>query len=159
VWGFARQSKPRAWGVIAHHPSIALVAPIPSLRAKRGNPGNLGVAIQSPRSRGIAVHRYAATVVLVTAKGHDGWIAIKLLHSGFSRTVRTESGMSAHRDGSIPQLHDIEINKMMDISSSDIYQKTLSGKVLPQLIIDSCHAEEELTPHLSYTLSNVLVSR
>jgi type VI protein secretion system component Hcp len=94
----------------------------------------------------------------VTAKGHEKWIQIESYRFSASRNINTRTGRVSDREGSIPSFSEIILNKFVDQSSADLHTKMFQGASLPTVQIDICYTGTELTPHIQYTLSNVIIS-
>jgi len=95
----------------------------------------------------------------VSAKGHENWIELQSVNFGASRHIHSNTGHAFDREASKPTFHNITISKYSDISSSDLFTKMCEGKSISQIQIDVCHTDQELSPHLQYTLHNVIISQ
>jgi type VI secretion system secreted protein Hcp len=95
------------------------------------------------------------------AKGHEGdkgWIEIQSIQFGASRNITTRAGASSTREASAPHISEIVITKVMDSTSTGLFQEAVIGKA-GKAEIDLCttHAEK-LENYLQVTLTNVLIS-
>lgn len=95
----------------------------------------------------------------VTAKGHENWIHVDSLEFSTKRTLNTQPGRIADREGARPALSEITITKQMDKSSPLLFSESCVGKAKDEVKINLCTTGSEITPFMEYTLSNVIVSR
>jgi type VI secretion system secreted protein Hcp len=95
----------------------------------------------------------------VTAKGHEEWIAVDSFQWGSSRHIATPTGNTTDRVSSTPSVSEISVHKEVDIASTHLFQEHLAKKPKAKdVTIDFCMADDDLTPYLTYTLKNALIS-
>ena len=95
-----------------------------------------------------------------SAKGHENWVALNSVTFGVDQTVTMKNGVENDRQVGAPRFQQVEITKNIDSASPHLFAKSCSGdKAIPQVIIHECRGQDTLTPFVTYTLSNVLISR
>ena len=95
----------------------------------------------------------------VTTKSYEGAIELKTLNLGAQRVVTMKTGSSSNRQIGLPNLQEIEIEKELDSSSSDLWARFLNGTSIPKVEIDFCDTSDlSAPPYLSYELENVMIS-
>ena len=94
----------------------------------------------------------------VTARGHENWIELKTIDFSVTRSISTEPGRIADREGTRPLVSEIHLTKKMDKSSPLIFSEACVGKAKPEVLIDICQTSDSLSPYTQLTLNNVIVS-
>lgn len=94
----------------------------------------------------------------VTAKGHERWIDISEFNFSVKRTLSTEPGRIADREGTRPAISEVMITKKMDRSSPLLFSESCVGKAKPQIKIDVCQTNDSLSPYTQLTLNNAIIS-
>lgn len=95
----------------------------------------------------------------VSAKNHQNWIALDQLLFDVKRSISTDPGRIADREGTRPAISDILVYKKMDKSSPLLFSESCVGKAKPQVLIHVCQTQNSLTPYVQFTLNNVIISR
>ena len=94
-----------------------------------------------------------------TDQNHSGWVELDYVDVAANRNVGSRVGTTGNREGTAPQMGEMEIAKLMDNSSIDLYQQMLKGKAIPTVKIDVCHTGQDgAIPYCQYILSNVIIS-
>jgi len=94
----------------------------------------------------------------VSTKGYEKCFELLEIHLGFCRPVMIE-GNSASRSTGFAKVTQLSANKITDASSSQLLSYLLGNKVIPEMKIFVCSTDgDQTTAHVTYTLSNVIVS-
>ena len=93
-----------------------------------------------------------------TAKGHEKWITLNSVTFGVDKTVTMKNGVEVDRQIGSPRFQQVEVTKNIDSASPHLFAESCSGQVIPQIVIHECRGKDTLTPFVTYTLSNVLIS-
>jgi len=94
----------------------------------------------------------------VTTKGYEGTIELRQGGVNYSRNVQTKVGNASNRQVGAAQISTFHIEKVADASSSKLTARMLTGQVIPSAQIFMCNSEKEASqPHVTYTLSNVVI--
>jgi type VI secretion system secreted protein Hcp len=94
----------------------------------------------------------------VTAAGYEKWIAIDSKQWGVGRGISSPTGGGADREASAPNISEIVVTKVQDISSPHLFAEATVGKAKPvQMHLMGTYGGE-LKPYLKMTLDKVLIS-
>ncbi len=93
-----------------------------------------------------------------TATGHNNWIEIQSMHYGIVKDVNTSSGNINRRIKSEPFVGEMMLHKTADSASIALMTAAASNKVIPSILIESCHSDNNGDAHSKYKLTNVIVS-
>ena len=95
----------------------------------------------------------------VTAEGFKNHIEFNSFKLGSGRHILMEVGKGTNREGSIPSISEVSMDKKMDKSSPYFFVGSVAGKAIDKVEIKFVKTSKGGTEkYLTYTLYNVLVS-
>jgi type VI secretion system secreted protein Hcp len=93
-----------------------------------------------------------------TQEDHKQWIDILSLSWGAGRSVSTTAGSASNREASEPHLSDVQIVKLFDDSSTDLFVNACTGNEGKTVKIELTTTGSPSKTYCTYTLSNALIS-
>jgi len=95
----------------------------------------------------------------VTNKEYNGWIALNSAFYETSRDAVIETGRAYDRELAKATFSEMEITKVCDAASTQLFQKMCSGKTIPKIVIHIVYTGKSLQPYVKLELENVIISR
>lgn len=93
-----------------------------------------------------------------TQQDHQNWIDVLSMSWGAGRSISTVSGSTANREASEPSLSELNIVKLFDAASPNLFIQACTGNVGKTVQIDLTTTGSPSVVFCSYTLSNCLIS-
>jgi len=91
--------------------------------------------------------------------GDKGWIVLSSVNFGTNRNITTPTGGGTTREAAKPTVNEVIINKLMDSTSSNWLQESLTGSKAGTAVIELVQAgSAKLQTYLTVTLTNTMVS-
>lgn len=94
----------------------------------------------------------------VTAKGHEKWIELDSAQWGVGRGIAMGVGASGKREASNPTVSEVSVTKMMDKTSSLLFQEACIGKGKKVTLHLVKTGADELQTYMEYILEECMIS-
>lgn len=95
----------------------------------------------------------------VSAKGFEKHIQLKSFDFSVDRKLNTQPGRTSEREGAKPVISEITLTKPVDKTTPLLFGKATKASSTDNVVIDFVKTGTNLEKYLSYTLSNVIVSK
>jgi len=93
-----------------------------------------------------------------TAVGHDKWVDIDSITWGTNRALSSNTGTSQDREGTLANVQDVTITKLMDVTSPAIFQESVVGKSKTVQFHIAKQGSDGPEVYMEYTLTNAMIS-
>ena len=94
----------------------------------------------------------------VTATGYKDWIEVDSSQWGVSRAISTPTGGGSNRESSAPNISEIVVTKLQDISSPYFFAEATMGEGKKVDLHFMSIEDGRLLPYLKVTLDNCMIS-
>ena len=95
----------------------------------------------------------------VTAKGYQNWIEIDSLAFDVERNIRMRVGKTDSPEKTIPTFSKLELTKKVDKASPLLFEKLCKGRGIPEIKIELCYTDQNLSAYSKYVLSEAIISQ